>query len=176
MNDFRYPIGDFSCPEVTTPSDRAQWIGEIAATPAELRAAVAPLNAAQLATAYRADGWTVSQVVHHVADSHLNAVIRFKWALTEPHPTIKAYNEVEWAKLPDYAETPLAVSLALLEALHQRWVILLESLTEQDFARGYRHPESHRDFRLDQVLANYAWHGKHHTAHITGLRERMGWK
>ena len=135
MNDLRYPIGDFVCPETTTAAQRLRWIEEIADTRALLREAVAGLDREQLATPYRPDGWTVWQVVHHVADSHINAFVRFKWALTEPHPTIKPYNEVAWAKLPDYENTPLEVSLALLEALHARWLVLLRSMTEADLAR-----------------------------------------
>jgi hypothetical protein len=175
MTDLRYPIGPPSYPETTTAAQRAEWIREIAACPAGLRAAIEGLNNDQLATPYRPEGWTVRQVVHHVVDSHINSWVRFKWTLTENHPTIKAYDEVAWAKLPDYTATPLEVSLGLLEMLHLRWVVLLESLTEADWQRGFHHPESHKDLRLEQILANYAWHGKHHTAHITALRARMGW-
>ena len=174
MTDLRYPIGPFSFPDASTTADRARWIDEIARTPAEMRAAVAGLSAEQLDTPYREGGWTVRQVVHHVPDSHLNALIRFKFALTEDEPTIKPYDENQWAKLADYRLTPVEVSLALLEALHDRWVRLLRSMSEADFQRTFIHPESGR-WRLDQYLAQYAWHGRHHTAHITTLRQRMGW-
>ena len=139
-----------------------------------MRAAVAGLTPEQLDTPYRPGGWTVRQVVHHVPDSHINSYVRFKLALTEEEPTIKPYDEARWAKLADTATTPVEVSLTLLDSLHSRWVPLLQSLTEADFARQFRHPELGM-VRLDRNLALYAWHGKHHVAHITSLRERMGW-
>jgi len=132
------------------------------------------LTASQLDTPYRPGGWTVRQVVHHVPDSHLNAYVRFKLALTEDSPTIKPYDEAAWAKLADTAETPVEVSLQLLESLHARWVRLLESMTEADFARQFHHPES-GTMSLDTYLSGYAWHCRHHVAHITQLRARMGW-
>jgi uncharacterized damage-inducible protein DinB len=139
-----------------------------------MRAAVAGLTEQQLDTPYRAGGWTVRQVVHHVPESHMNSYVRFKLALTEDDPVIKPYDEVLWAKLAD-AYAPIEGSLALLDALHQRWVPLLESMKDGDFERTFRHPEL-GPVRLDQNLALYAWHGKHHVAHITALRDRMGWK
>jgi hypothetical protein len=139
-----------------------------------MRAAVAGLTTAQLDTAYRPGGWTVRQVVHHVPDSHLNAYVRFKLALTENAPTIKPYDEAAWARLPDTASTPIEVSLDLLESLHARWVRLLEAMTDSDFARQFHHPES-GTMRLDTYLSGYAWHCRHHLAHITQLRARMGW-
>jgi uncharacterized damage-inducible protein DinB len=140
-----------------------------------MRNAVAGLDARQLETPYREGGWTVRQVVHHVPDSHMNAYIRFRLALTENEPTIKPYDEAAWAGLADVRETPIEVSLALLENLHQRLVNLLQSLSDADFAKQFRHPELGA-MPLDKNLALYAWHGKHHVAHITSLRERMQWR
>ena len=175
--DLRYPIGPWSYPQTTsTPEQRRVWIREIAATPRALRAAVAGLTSAQLDTPYRPNGWTVRQVVHHVPDSHMNGYVRFKLALTEDAPTIKPYDETRWALLSDVAITPIETSLALLEALHDRWVRLIESMTNADFARQFHHPEAgYGTLRLDQYLAGFAWHGRHHVAHIASLRERMGW-
>ena len=174
MADLRYPIGTFSFPESTTPAQRQQWIAEIAAAPANMRAAVAGLTSVQLDTPYRPGGWTVRTVVHHVPDSHLNSYVRFKLALTEDEPVIKPYDEAAWAMLPDSASTPIEVSLTMLETLHERWVGLLRSLTDADYTRTFRHPELGL-VRLDQNLALYDWHSRHHVAHITALRERMGW-
>lgn len=173
--DLRYPVGKFKFPESVSPDDRAKFIGEIAEAPFRLREAVKGLGEAELDTAYRPGGWTVRQVVHHVPDSHLNSYIRFRWALTEEEPTIKAYHEDRWAELPDARTAPVEVSLKLLESLHSRWVGLLRSLSEQDWKRSFRHPELGL-LRLEQNAALYAWHGRHHVAHIAGLRERMGWK
>lgn len=146
----------------------------IAGTPARLRAAVEGLDEGQLDTPYREGGWTLRQVVHHVPDSHLNAYIRVKLALTEPEPVIKPYDEAAWAALPDTDRVPVAVSLALLDALHQRWVALWRAMSEADFAREYVHPDTGRH-TLDYLLALYAWHGPHHVAHITSARARNGW-
>jgi uncharacterized damage-inducible protein DinB len=176
MPDLRYPIGEFSVLGEITPARLEGWIAEIAEAPARLRAAVYRLNSEQFDTPYRPDGWTVRQVVHHVPDSHLNAYTRFKLALTEDNPTIKPYEEARWAELPDTAGTQVGVSLMLLEALHRRWVVLLRSITEEQWARTYFHPEQNKALRLDRILAMYAWHGKHHVAHITGLRDRMAWR
>ena len=176
MTDLRYPIGEFSVLGEITPARLEGWIAEIAEAPARLRAAVYGLNSEQFDTPYRPDGWTVRQVVHHVPDSHLNAYTRFKLALTEDNPTIKPYEEARWAELPDTAGTQVGVSLMLLEALHRRWVVLLRSITEEQWARTYFHPEQNKALRLDRILAMYAWHGKHHVAHITGLRDRMAWR
>jgi uncharacterized damage-inducible protein DinB len=174
--DLSYPIGTFSLTEVTVaPAERAGLITAIAELPAQLRSAVQGLSEAQFDTPYRPGGWTVRQVVHHVPDSHLNAYIRFKLALTEENPTIKPYQEARWAELPDTAGTQIGVSLVLLEALHRRWVVLLKSMTDEQWSRTYFHPDHQTALRLDAILAMYAWHGKHHTAHITRLRERMGW-
>lgn len=175
MDDLRYPIGPFRYTEDGGPVRREEWIGELAVAPGRLSAAVAGLSPVQLDTPYRPEGWTVRQVVHHVPDSHLNAYTRIKLALTEEEPTIKPYEEARWAELPDARRGPVEPSLALLEFLHQRWLLLLRNLRPADFARRFRHPEHGRVFDLNEALAMYAWHGKHHVAHITSLRRRMGW-
>lgn len=175
MSDLRYPIGRFTASGAIDAARRAAWIDDIAAAPAAMRKAVAGLSPEQLDTPYRPDGWTVRQVVHHVPDSHLNAYVRFKLALTEPRPIIKPYDEASWAALPDSRNTPLDISLTLLETLHARWVVLLRAMTDADFARGYEHPEMDRFVPLGEALGLYAWHGRHHTAHITSLRQRSGW-
>lgn len=171
----RYPVGRYAPPADITAAQRGEWTRELTALPARLRAAVAGLGEAQLATPYRPGGWTVRQVVHHVADSHMNAYARFKLALTEPEPVIKPYDEARWAELPDVAVVDPAVSLALLDALHLRWGALLERLAPDEWARAFRHPEHQRPVRLDDALGMYAWHGRHHTAHVTRLRERSAW-
>jgi uncharacterized damage-inducible protein DinB len=158
-----------------TEARRSHCVERIAATPARLRAAVAGLDDAQLDTPYRPGGWTVRQVVHHVPDSHLNAYTRFRLALTEDTPTIKPYEEARWAELPDARSAPVEPSLMLLDALHARWVALLETLGPVEGARAVRHPEHGRLLTVDELLAMYAWHGEHHTAHVTALRGRMGW-
>ncbi|HXE92000.1 MAG TPA: putative metal-dependent hydrolase [Terriglobales bacterium] len=174
--DLRYPIGPFDWKGSATADDRLRSIEAIERAPAALRSALVGLNAEQLDTPYRPGGWTVRQVAHHVPESHMNAYIRFKLALTEDQPTIKPYDENLWSQTPDVRLTPIETSLAILEALHQRWVILLRSLKPADFARTFTHPQYGKTFPLDWALAMYAWHGAHHTAHITSLRERMGWK
>lgn len=173
VDDLRYPIGRFSRPAVNDAAARAEQLNALRLLPHELRAAVNGLDDAQLDTPYREGGWTVRQVVHHVADSHANSVIRFKLALTEDCPTIKAYDEVAWANLPD-SKIAIDSSLVFIDALHLRWVSLLESLTEKEFEKTYVHPQSGQQ-NLATALAIYAWHGRHHTAHIAGLRARKGW-
>ncbi len=175
MDDPRYPIGPFRYQGNTDQHQREQQIGELASAPGYLRAAVAGLSPVQLDTPYREKGWTVRQVVHHLPDSHLNAYTRIKLALTEDEPTIKPYEEARWAELPDARSGPVEVSLTLLECLHRRWVLLLRELTPDDFRRRFRHPEHGRTIGLDEVVAMYAWHGRHHVAHITSLRSRKGW-
>jgi uncharacterized damage-inducible protein DinB len=173
--DLRYPIGPFvRREEPLAAEDRRRFIGEIAEAPDRLSEAVSGLSSAQLDTPYRPGGWTVRQVAHHIPDSHLNAYVRFKLALTEEDPALRGYEESEWAKLPDVGATPVEVSLELLDALHRRWVTLLGSLSEKDFARTARHP-SWGPITLDFLVAQYAWHGRHHVAHITTLRESQGW-
>jgi len=172
--DLRYPVGPFEFAGALSDGQRQDLIDQIAATPMKMRAAVEGLSDEQLNTPYRPEGWTVRQVVHHVPDSHLNSYIRFKLALTEEHPTIKAYDENVWANLDDARNAPLNISLDLLEALHGRWVLFLRSLKEKDFQRTFNHPEI-GTVSVDKNIALYAWHGRHHAAHITSLRERMGW-
>ncbi len=174
--DLRYPIGRFQRPVDVTAEERAAYIEAIAAAPVALREAVRGLDDAQLDTPYRPDGWTVRQVVHHVPDSHLNSYARFKLALTEQEPTIRPYDEKAWAALPDGRSPLVAESLALLDALHARWVYLLRAMTPAEFVRTLVHPEHpEAPMTLDVMLALYAWHGTHHVAQITALREREGW-
>jgi uncharacterized damage-inducible protein DinB len=172
--DPRYPAGKFENPKEVTPTLRTAAISEIAATPAKVRAAVQGLSDSQLDTPYREGGWTVRQVVHHLADSHMNAYIRWRLALTETEPIIKSYEEAAWAKLEDAAHAPVELSLCLLEPLHERWVRMLRSVRPAEFARTFRHPE-HGVRTLDWMLFLYEWHGRHHTAHIAELRKQRGW-
>jgi uncharacterized damage-inducible protein DinB len=171
--DPRYPIGKFERPEIITPEDRLNAIATLAELPEDLRNAVEGLSSGQLNTPYREGGWTVRQLVHHIADSHMNAFIRVRLALTEDWPTIKPYDEAAWAKLHD-SVAPIEWSLELIESLHARWVMLLQSFTEEQWKRGFRHPES-GDTTLDVATLNYAWHSRHHVAHITHLRTKEGW-
>jgi DinB superfamily len=174
MADPRFPIGKFHYEGSPSADQRRKFIGEIEHTPAAIRAAVQDLSPEQLDTPYRDGGWNARQVVHHVPESHMNAYIRFKLALTEDEPTIKPYAEDRWARLADVQTTPVEISLALLENLHVRWVVLLRSLREEDWTRTFKHPEL-GPVSLEKSLAIYAWHGRHHTAHITELRKRMNW-
>lgn len=171
--DPRYPIGRFSPTAEDSAEVRGAQIIQLRELPQQLRDAVAGLRNAQLDTPYRDGGWTVRQVVHHLADSHANSFVRFKLALTEDWPTIKPYNEAAWAQLPD-SSLPIEGSLDFIESLHARWAALLDAMSEDDFRRGFVHPENGRQ-TLAKALAIYAWHGRHHTAHITGLRQRQGW-
>jgi hypothetical protein len=171
--DPRYPVGKFR-PAEANLSDHAAAIATLAALPENLRAAADGLSAVQLDTPYREGGWTVRQLVHHVADSHLNAYVRVRLALTEDWPTIKPYDEKLWAQLTDASTAPVEISLNLLTALHRRWVLLLRSLTDEQWQRGYAHPENGRQ-TLAEASALYAWHSRHHVAHITQLRKRSGW-
>lgn len=171
MSDPRYPIGRFAAPTVVPPTLRRELIDEIEALPGHLRAAVEGLSEEQLEQPYREGGWTIRQLVHHVADSHINAYARFRLAATEEHPTIKPYDERRWADLPDAREADVALSLALLDALHARWTLLLRGLPDEAFARVFVHPENGA-VPLDRALAHYAWHGAHHVAHVTKWRER----
>lgn len=173
--DPRYPIGPMKLVPEPSPEQRTAWIAALSLMPGELTQAVSGLADEQLDTPYRPGGWTVRQLVHHVPDSHMNAYTRFKLALTEDIPTIKPYEEARWAELPDTAATPIAVSLTLLVALHQRWVALLSALTEDQFLRRFRHPAMGQEMTLASALGLYAWHGRHHVAHVTTLREQRGW-
>jgi uncharacterized damage-inducible protein DinB len=172
--DPRYPVGKYHMPSDVSPAKRVEAISEIAGAPRKMRAAVTGLTDVQLETPYREGGWTVRQVVHHLADSHMNAYIRWRLALTETEPTIKPYEEAAWANLEDAAHAPVEVSLKLLEPLHERWVALLQSVKPYEFARTFRHPE-HGVRSLDWMLFLYAWHGNHHTAHVTELRKQKSW-
>jgi hypothetical protein len=172
--DLRYPVGEFRFPKSVSAEDLTRFIDQISDAPARLRAAMAGLADAQLDTPYRPGGWTVRQLAHHVPDSHINSYVRFRLALTEDEPVIKPYEESRWAELPDARTAPVEVSLALLENLHARWVPLLRSLSGADWKRSFRHPELGL-VSLENNAALYAWHGRHHVAHITALRERMGW-
>ena len=173
--DLQYPVGKFKLGGAITDEQRKQLIDQIHQAPAQLRQAVAGLAREQIDTPYRPGGWTVRQVVHHLADSHMNAYIRFRLALTEDEPTIKPYDQERWAALEDARTAPTELSLSLLESLHRRFVLLARSLGAEDFARTFRHPEM-GVVTLDKLLGMYAWHGRHHIAHITSLRDRMGWK
>ena len=172
--DLRYPIGEFKFETPLTDDERQDCLNKIEETPARMRAAVAGLTQQQIDTPYRPEGWTVRQVVHHVPESHLNSYIRFKLAITEDEPTIKPYDEASWAKLDDAQQAPIELSLDLLEALHKRWMWFLRSLKPEDYQRTFRHPEI-GIVSVDKNIALYAWHGPHHVAQITSLRERMGW-
>ncbi len=172
--DPRYPIGKFAMPTDVTQAKRQAAIEEIASTPAKLRAAVKGLSEAQLDTPYREGGWTVRQVVHHVPDSHVNAFVRLKLALTEDKPTIKPYNESKWAELADSKSAPIEDSQLLLDSVHARWDRVWRSMNAEEFARPVIHPE-HGERTVDWLLFLYEWHGKHHAAHITELRKQKGW-
>ena len=172
--DLRYPVGRFDPAAEVPHEQRTALIDSIAATPARLRAAVAGLDQAQLDTPYRDGGWTVRQLVHHVPDSHLNAYVRFRLALTEDTPAIKTYDEKLWAELPDVRIVPIETSLTLLAAVHERWDAVLRAMNAGDFERRLRHPEW-GEVTLGMMLRLYEWHGRHHVAHATALRERMGW-
>ena len=170
--DERYPIGSFEFAGEVSAGQRAEWIQDIEDLPGKLRAAVQGLSEEQLDLPYREGGWSSRQVVHHVADSHMNSYIRFKLALTEDNPTIRPYYEDRWAELDD-STADIQISLALIEALHTRWVILLKSLSEEEYKRTFFHPGSGQTLPLDYNLGVYSWHGRHHTAHITALRDKL---
>ena len=174
QEDLRYPVGEYVKPPAIGAAERESFIGEIAAAPEHLRAAVRGLSDAQLDTPYRDGGWTVRQVVHHVPDSHMNAYIRFKLALTESDPLVRTYEESLWAELPEARSAPVEVSLLLLDAIHARWTAAIRALPAPLFQRRFRHPDLGLT-SLDEQLAHYAWHGRHHVAHIMSLRRRMGW-
>lgn len=173
LDDLRYPIGPFIAPATSTASTRVLQMNTLRHLADKLRESVKGFNDAQLDTPYREGGWTVRQVVHHVADSHMNSYVRFKLALTEDWPTIKPYDECAWAELPDSGQ-PIELSLVLIASLHERWVALLEAMSDADYQRGFNHPERGRQ-NLGTTLALYDWHSRHHTAHIVNLRARQGW-
>ena len=172
--DLRYPIGKY-VPRDFSSQQKEEWLSDIKFLPNALEAAVQNLDEAQLQTPYREGGWTVHQLVHHVADSHMNAIIRFKLGYTEDNPAIKPYEEKLWAELSDVRNLPINVSLTLLYAVHQRWHEFLKSLKDEDWQKTVFHPEHQKKMTLWFLLGMYSWHGKHHTAHITSLRERKGW-
>lgn len=175
MDTLRYPIGKFSRPIAYSPAEFKNWIHRIDHLPNALSAAVSGLDEKQLDTPYRDGGWTIRQVVHHLADSHMNSYCRFKLALTEDVPVIRPYFEDRWAELEDARKAPVEISLKLLESLHVRWVYFLRSMKETDWLKKFHHPESRRDFELREILALYAWHGDHHLAHILELKKRKKW-
>lgn len=174
-NDLRYPVGKFTAPADWDDQRLREWRADIADLPANLHRAVAGLDDAQLDTPYREGGWTVRQTVHHVADSHLNAFCRFRLALTEDVPTIKPYLEARWAELPDSRTLPVVPSLEILDGLHLRWVTMIDAMTPAQWQSGFVHPEHGRTMTLAQTAAMYAWHSRHHVAHINALRARRGW-
>lgn len=175
MNVLSFPIGVYEAPEVVSVAQRNEWIADIEALPKRMNDAVRNLTAEQLDTPYRPEGWTLRQTVHHTADSHQNAYIRFKLALTEDNPTIKPYEQDAWAMLED-SKLPIDLSLKILEGVHARWTVILKNMTDADFARTFVHPEHNKKFRLDIALGMYSWHSRHHTAHIEKLVARMRWQ
>lgn len=174
MTDLRYPIGRYE-PKPFSKEQKEEWIADIRFLPQAIEHALSNLDETQLQTTYREGGWTVHQLVHHVADSHMNAYVRFKLGYTEEAPTIRPYEEKLWAETADVKALPVNVSTTLLHALHRRWITFLESFTDEDLARTVYHPEQKKEMTLWYLLGMYAWHGRHHTAHITALREREGW-
>lgn len=172
--DPRYPIGKFEIKAQYTADEIRKSIDQIESLPSRLEAALNGLSAEQLDTPYREGGWTVRQVAHHVADSHMNAYIRVKWTLTEDKPVIKAYEEKSWAETPEM-NGPTAISINLLKALHAKWVILLRKLTPEMLQRQFTHPETGKQVPIDRLIAMYAWHGDHHLGHVMGLKDKMGW-
>ena len=174
IEELRYPTGKYQ-PQPFSEKQKEKWLNDLKFLPQELELAIQNLDEAQLQTPYREDGWTVQQLVHHVADSHINAYVRFKLGLTENNPPIKPYEEKEWAKLDDVNTVPINVSITLLHALHRRWVATIKNLSDEQWERTVFHPEQKKEMTLWYLLGMYAWHGKHHVKHITALRERNGW-
>jgi hypothetical protein len=175
MNDLRYPIGRYEHEGEVTAPDLEEWIGQMEELPAQMRGAVAGLDEEQLDTRYRPEGWTIRQVVQHVPDSHLNGYVRFKWTLTEDEPLIKAYFEDRWAELPDTPLVPVETNLAFLALLHEKWVTLIRSLSAEELARRFEHPETGKMIELAWMVGLYAWHGRHHLGHIQSTVSREGW-
>jgi len=174
IEELRYPTGKYQ-PQPFSEKQKEKWLNDLKFLPQELELAIQNLDEAQLQTPYREDGWTVQQLVHHIADSHINAYMRFKLGLTENNPPIKPYEEKEWAKLDDVNSVPINVSITLLHALHRRWVATIKNLSDEQWERTVFHPEQKKEMTLWYLLGMYAWHGKHHVKHITALRERNGW-
>ncbi len=176
MENLQYPIGKYAAPEKITATDIRQWIKDIQTLPTDLKKAVAKLSDEQLDTPYRPDGWTIRQVVHHVADSHANAYIRFKLAMTEENPTIRPYLEDRWAELTEAKTAPVGISINLITALHKRWVLFLKNISKKEFDKHtFFHPASQKVFSLAFTLGMYSWHGRHHLKQITDLIARKGW-
>jgi len=175
LEKLKFPIGKFTPLESYTKNDLDLFINDIESTPSQYRSETENLSDEQLDTQYRPEGWTLRQVIHHIPDSHMNALIRFKLALTEDNPTIRPYFEDRWAELSDY-KMPVETSLNLIENIHSRWVNVLRRMNEKDFEKTLFHPEHNKTFTLSQMLHNYAWHSKHHLAHITELKKSKGWK
>ena len=176
LEQYKYPIGKFIKPEIITREILHSWIEDIETLPERLKKEVENLSERQLDTPYRQDGWTLRQVIHHLADAHLNAFIRVKLALTEENPVVKPYFEERWAELPDSQNFPVRPSLKIIKGIHQRWSFLLKTLSEQDFQKVFIHPENNREFKLEEILGIYAWHGNHHLAHISTLKKQKGWE
>jgi len=172
--DLKYPIGKYE-PQPFSDKQLQEWILDIKFLPQQLENSILNLDEAQINTPYRPDGWTVKQLIHHVADSHMNAYIRFKLGLTENNPTIKPYQEALWAELSDTKNLPVNISLTLLHALHARWIEVIKNIKSEEWNRTVFHPEMKKEITLWHLLGLYAWHSKHHTAHVTRLRERMNW-
>lgn len=175
LEKLKYPIGKPEIPEKISSENIQQWITDISELPGKLNKAVKPLSKEQLDTRYRPEGWSLKQLVHHIVDSHMSALLRFKWALTEDEPTIKAYNEKAFAELYDSKLAPVEISLDFISALHGRWVILLENMSNSDFEKTFVHPDTGHRFTLKESLAHYSWHSKHHYAHLHNLLKRKGW-
>jgi hypothetical protein len=175
LEKLRYPIGQFVAPEKYTKEYLIDKINEIASFPERLQKEVLSLTNEQLDTAYRPDGWTIRQVIHHCADSHINCFVRIKWALTEETPTIKFYHEELWAELHDNTTMPIGPSLSLLEGLHFRLAYLMSSLSENDLQKSFIHPANNKEYKIEEIIGTYAWHSNHHLAHITELKKRKSW-
>jgi len=175
LERLKYPVGKFKSPEIITEELRVEYIKNIEDLPDIVEKIVAPLSAQQLNTPYRPEGWTVRQVVHHMADSHINSYVRFRWTLTEDEPMIKPYNEKPWAELPDAKDGDVELSLSLLKSLHARWVVLLRAMSQNDYQKKLGHPDWTSKLSLNKMVALYSWHCLHHTAHITELIRREGW-
>lgn len=175
IEKLKYPIGKFEKPIIITKDDLSKWISDISTFPKRINNEVIYLNEKQLDTQYRTDGWTIRQVIHHCADSHMNSLTRFKLTLTEDKPIVKPYFEDRWAELTDSKNMPIEPSLKMIEGIHNRWTILLNNLTESDYSKSFIHPEHGKEFRLDENIGVYAWHCNHHIAHITETKKRYNW-
>ncbi|MEP7146398.1 MAG: YfiT family bacillithiol transferase [bacterium] len=176
LEKLKYPVDRYNPPQTITEENLKSYISDIEKLPENLKNLVSNFSDEKLNTKYRPDGWTVRQVIHHIGDSHMNAIIRFKLALTEDVPIIKPYFEDKWAELGDYKNTPVNVSLSLIESIHKRWIDILKTMEKKDFEKSFFHPEHGKEFSLDEITGMYSWHGKHHYAHIDELRKRMNWQ